>query len=305
MNVNIFTPTLQQTVNPTVETWSSFSPRYTLSKDFQLRGRITAAFEWTNSDITTNKNEFRVGDAVVQLFYRGVPSFWNGTKVNPFASVGLPVSIESRARTMIVSPGVGFQVAHPFDNVLGGEVLLLGVASFSHPFYSYTTAGLREPPPYNRQCFGGADATCANQVSGAANPSNIFTWNVLATGSWGKFSPGVLLLVSHAAAYRFKELPGLERMEDRTSLRQSSYVAAWLDYELNSWLTPEIGYQHSRSALDADGTYGNPLFSRYQDMRVYLGANVQLDSLYKTLRGQTGEAGVVRAKNEKRPVLMF
>jgi len=67
----------------------------------------------------------------------------------------------------------------------------------------------------------------------------------------------------------------------------------------------EVGYQFARSVLDEDGSYGNPIFSRYQDMRVYLGFNIGLDSLYKSFAGESAESGVIRATNERRLVLSF
>ena len=45
-------------------------------------------------------------------------------------------------------------------------------------------------------------------------------------------------------------------------------------------LTVEAGYSLTRSLLDADGTYGDPFFARYQDWRVYLSASVVLDRLF-------------------------
>ena len=81
-----------------------------------------------------------------------------------------------------------------------------------------------------------------------------------------------------------------------TSVRQTSYFSVWLDYQVNSWLTPEVGYWMSRAVLDEAGQRGNQFFDRYQDMRVYLGANVAIDNVMKALEGGPTEAGIVRAK---------
>ena len=84
--------------------------------------------------------------------------------------------------------------------------------------------------------------------------------------------------------------------------RQTHYFSTWLDYNFNSWFTGEVGYWLSRTTFNEAGKYGNPYWDRYQDMRVYLGASIQLDNLVKTIQGGSeGEAGVVRAKNSKQP----
>ncbi len=302
-NLNVFFPKLQQTRNPTVEQWSSLSPRYAITKDWQLRGRIVATYEYTNSDETARRNDFRISDTTLQLFYRGIPTFLHGTKVAPALGVAIPTSPESRARSMVLSPSLAVQVAHNFEHVLGGALTLIGTASYAHPFYRYTTGGIQGDPQYPMHCYS-ADGACSSQLSGTANTADTFSWVIIASGEWGKFSPGVLFWMTHARPYEFKDQPGVDRLADRTALRQSTYFGAWLDYQVNDWLTPEVGYQFSRSVLDANGSYGNPIFSQYQDMRVYVGFNVGLDSLYKSVIGKQGEAGVVRASN-KRPIMNF
>ena len=114
---------------------------------------------------------------------------------------------------------------------------------------------------------------------------------------------------SHQFTYTFSKdqtnVPGqsVSRLENPSNIRNGTYFSFWLDYEANSWLTPEIGYFMSRSLLRADGTYGNPFFDANQDMRVYLGANINIDNLAKAIEGGDAEGGVVRAKNRQGPAL--
>ncbi|MBL9110000.1 MAG: hypothetical protein JNM74_12035, partial [Myxococcales bacterium] len=91
--------------NPTFETSAFILPRYTINKEWQLRGRTTINYEWTNSDSTQTRNEIRFGDTGLQLFYRGIPAF---AGIKPQIAIGLtaPTSPESRARTMIVTPAL-------------------------------------------------------------------------------------------------------------------------------------------------------------------------------------------------------
>ncbi len=306
--VSMFTGTVfqgqQQSTNPTGEVSFFFLPRYAINKDFQLRGRIPFNYEFTNSDSTKTRYEPRFGDAVTQLFYRGIPAV---AGIKPLAGVSLafPVSPESRARTMWVTPGVVVQLARGFEHLPGGgELLLLAGSTFTHPLYSYTTPETRNDHPYAFSCYGGGQG-CAGQLSGLTNAANTLGWTFLASAEWGKWNPAIFALGSHQWAYRPKDVPGLPTPNE-PRLRQSVYFAAWLDYNVNSWLTPEVGYFMFRNIVRDDGTYGNPFFDRFQDTRVYIGANVNLDTFVQKYiqREADGEAGVVRARN-KSPVMAF
>ena len=299
----------QQDPNTTADMSLFFLPRYTISKDWQLRGRTTFTYEFTNSDTTQTRNEPRFGDTGLQLFYRGIPSF-GGIKAAVAVGLTAPTSPESRARTMVLSPGLSVQLAKSFENVGGGEIDVLVLGSYSHPFYTKTTGGIRGDFPYQRACWGGG-SSCEDQLGGAANASDILSYSAIVAGSWGKFSPAFWFNMSHQFLYTFSPEKDVNpatgttasRLSDPNTVRNATYFSFWLDYEATSWLTPEIGYFMSRSLLRADGTYGNPFFDRYQDMRVYLGANINLDNLEKAIEGGDAEGGVVRAKNRRGPAL--
>ncbi|MBL0194473.1 MAG: hypothetical protein IPQ09_09690 [Myxococcales bacterium] len=295
--------------NPTTDMTLFFLPRYALSKDWQIRARTTFTYEFTNSDTTTTRNEPRFGDTGLQLFYRGIPAF---AGIKPQVAVGLtaPTSPESRARTMIVTPALTVQLFKSFELPREGELDVIGFATYSHPLYSNTTGGIRGDFPYKRACFG-AGAGCDDQLGGSANASDILSWSAIVSVTYGKFSPAFWFNLSHQFLYKFSPendvdaTRGLtaQRLSDPTTVRNGTYFSFWLDYEANSWLTPEIGYYMGRSTLRADGTFGNPFFDRYQDMRVYLGANINIDNLEKAIEGGEAEAGVVRAKNRTGPAL--
>lgn len=315
-NLNTFLPRTLLSSNPTVETYAIFAPRYRLSKNFQLRGRLPIFFEWTNSDTTTYKNEAQIGDAAVQLFYSGIPAFKGlGTKLklSPFASVAVPTSKMSRARTLYATPAIGFQLVAPYEKVLGGDAMLIANANYSRPIYNYTTPGVTDDRPYGQQCFSN-DLSCGNQLSGVANPRDVLSWSVLGVIEWGNWSPGFWFNMTHTFPYQFSDTPQVTngnastgsslRLADRSSVRQSTYFVLWLDYHANDWLTPEVGYQITGNVLAEDGSYRNPFFSTKLDPVFYLGANIQLDSLYKTIRGQEGQAGVVRAQT-KQPIRFY
>jgi hypothetical protein len=299
-NLNTFFPAMQPTRNVTIDQSLWMLPRYTISDAFQLRGRLIFNYEFTNSDTTTTRNEPRFNDATVQLFYKKVPAFGGGFKLNPFVQVGIPLSPESQARSMLLAPGMGVQVSRGFEHVLGGELLLLTSATYSHPFYRYTTAGLNNPPPYAPQCLGGTG--CTDQASGVANMSDSLSFVFLAAQEWGKWSPAAFFMLGNQWAYTFKDIPGVTRLEDRATFRQSTYFSAWLDYNANEWFTAEVGYFMGRNMLTAQGKVAGPeawVFDKTQDNRVYLGVNVNLDNLAKVISGEASAGGVVRARNQR------
>ncbi len=301
-----------QYANPTVEGSLWLLPRYAINKDFQLRGRFILNYEMTNSDTTKTRNEVVISDTTLQLFYRAIPEV---AKIKPMVAVnlGVPTSKTSRARTMVVSPGATLQLVRPIEHVLGGEIDIISGLTYTHPFYRYTTAGTIDPTPYAFSCFGGN--ACQDQLSGTFNVSDSLTYSLIVTGEWGKWSPALFYLGSSQFAYSGRDdytyqgqpIRGPEGygQQSPNAVRQSSYFSAWLDYSANNWLTAEVGYWLSRATLTEGGKYGNPFFDRYNDMRVYIGANFNIDNIMKTLEGENGEAGVVRAKSKKQPMFWF
>ena len=166
------------------------------------------------------------------------------------------------------------------------------------------------PLAYAPQCVGGGG--CQDQLTGVLNPSDTLLYAFIATGEWGKWAPGLAYFGTSAWTYSAKEVANpvdgtpLQSAQSRpTSVRQTSYFSAWLDYQVNSWFTPEVGYWMSRSVLNESGQRGNQFFDRYQDMRVYIGFNVGLDNLMKSLQGGPTDAGIVRANNQRTPFGAF
>jgi len=299
-----------QDYNPTVDSQIYFLPRFAISDAFQLRARMIFTYEWTNSDTTVTRNEPRFSDTTVSLFYRKIPEI-PGIGVKPMIAVnaGLPTSPESRARTLIVNPGATLQLSKAFEHVLGGEVMMISGLTYFHPMYRYTTPELSGSGyGYQPQCMGGTG--CGAQLTGAMNPSDTMGYSLIITGEWGKWSPAVAYFGNSQWAYSPKEVKynGNDVTPDgftpSSGVRQTSYFTGWLDYNVNAWLTAEVGYQFERRLLNGNGAYGNPFFDRNQDMRVYIGANFAIDNILKSLEGGSVDAGIVRAK-AKAPVLTF
>ena len=295
--------------NPTIDGAIYITPRYAINEAFQLRGRIVFNYEFTNSDETVTRNEPRFSDTSLQLFYRKIPEIPGGIKPAVSLNATLPTSPESRARTLVFSPGLGVQLAKTFEHIPGnGSLDVLASTAYSHPLYRKTTPEIRGAAPYAFQCVGGS--TCGDQLSGALNPSDTLGYSMVVAATWGKWSPAVFYRGGSQWTYHPKAVANpvdgkpLESPNGfrPTDVRQTSYFSAWLDYEANSWLTAEVGYSLERSQLSGDGKTGNPFWDRYQDQRVFVGANFNIDNILKQIEGAPAEAGIVRAQNERKPI---
>jgi hypothetical protein len=298
-----------QYADPTVDGAIYLQPRFSLNDSFQLRGRLVFNYEFTNSDETITKNEPRFSDTTISLFYKKIPELPGGIKPGAALNVGLPTSPESRARTLVFNPGVSVQLSKTIEHLPGnGSLDLLASGGYSHPIYRSTTPEVRTSAPYAFQCVGGS--TCGDQLSGTFNTSDTISYTLLVSATWGKWSPALYYLGASQWAYTGKEVELNGRPVQSadgfspTHLRQTSYFSAWVDYEANTWFTAELGYSLSRAALTEDGSRGNPFFDRYQDQRVYVGANFNIDNIMKQLEGGPTEAGIVRAQNKK-PIGQF
>lgn len=281
----------------------TLSPRYRLNRMFQLRASWNLYVELTNADNTTTRLEPRFSDPSLDLWATGLPALGN-LRFALAAGLVFPVSVESRANTLILTPRVIGQAAWGVD-ALGGEFALIGRVAYSHPFQQYTTAGVRGDFPYGRSCVT-ASGDCSNQLRGSTNVHDQLTWSVILAQTWGDWSPGVFFQMIHQWAY---DIPNatLGTGAADTHYRQSTYFAGWLDYNPVGWLTIEAGYQLQRSILDGDGRYGNPFGNDYQDWRVYLSANIVLDKFFEAISGASaGGGGVIRTQNTPRsPILPF
>lgn len=302
--------------NPTAEGVLWFLPRYAINDAFQLRGRLLVNYEYTNSDTTTYKHEPTLSDTTLSLFYRKLPKLPGGIMPNLAINAGLPTSKLSQARTMVVTPGATLQLAKPIEHVLGGEALIIASAIYSHPFYTSRNAEVVDPrPPGAFSCVGGNG--CSDLLSGVMNPSDTLAYWALLEMEWGHWSPALYYLGATQWAYSPTQVRnpvtgandvGRPAGFEPTGVRQTHYFSAWLDYNINSWLTAEVGYFNSTSALNGSGQHSlsNVFFNPYGDTRVYLSAAIQLDNLVKAIQGGGGgEAGVVRAKNTKTPLWTF
>ncbi|HEY8078152.1 MAG TPA: hypothetical protein VIF62_28690 [Labilithrix sp.] len=316
--------------DPTVDSSIWLLPRFNLNDSFQLRGRVIFSYEYTNSDTTVTKNEPRFSDTTVQLVYKKIPEF---AKIHTVVGVqvGLPTSPESRAKTMIFSPGLMAGLARTFEKVGPGQIDVAIGGIYAHPVYNQFVPEARATIPYAVQCAGSGD--CTDPYTGTLNASDVLAYTASIGYKIGKVTPNLFYLGSSSWAYHPKDATvpiaggqsvsvadgcsagvsdGTPGCQGRSSVRQAGYFAAAVDYEFTPWITGELGYSLYRNFLTENGTYGNPFADRYQDMRVFLGAIVDPDELFLALQGKAREVdhnpdGVPRKTNArmKRPVMTY
>lgn len=298
MGLSVLDPGLTLTQNPTVDMSIALRPRWTFNRMFQLRAGIAFNYEFTNSDSTTTRNEPRFGDMNLDLWITGIPPVGGAVKFWVAPRLVFPVSVESRARTMIVTPGVVLQAAYGIEHVLGGELDIIVNGTFTHPLYENTTPGIRTGQQYRNQCYGSAGGgSCSDQLSGTFNPANTLSWALILAQSWEHISPGVFFSMQHIFPYTGSAGSGL-LSNNPTSVRNNTVFAAWVDWIVTPWFTAEVGYQVFRNILDADGRYGNPFYAPNQDTRLYLQTVISLDKIYELASGRSqGGGGVIRTQN--------
>jgi hypothetical protein len=218
---------------------------------------------------------------------------------------------------MIFSPGVGAVLAKTFEHIGNGDIKLASTVIYSHPIYQSTNPEVRGSFPYAMACAGGGN--CQDLLSGTMNPSDIVSYSLAASGTWGKWVPTLFYLGSSQWVYHPNDdaqvdLGNGQKVDvgepagfSRTSVRQTSYFSASVAYNVNPWLSPEIGYSLYRaSVVNESGSYGNPLFDRNQDMRVYIGASVYIDELAQQLQGGRAEQkSGVRADSGRKPIQFY
>ncbi len=299
MSLSVLDPSITLTPNRTVDMSLALRPRWTFNRMLQLRAGIAFSYEFTNADNTTTLNEPRFGDMNLDLWITGIPPVGGAVKFWVAPRLVFPVSVESRARTMIVTPGVVLQAAYGIEHVLGGELDIIANGTFTHPLYESTTPTVRTPVAYRQQCYGSAGGgSCSDQLSGLFNPANTVSWALIIAQSWEHISPGVFFSMQHIFPYTGSAGSGLVS-NNPTSVRNNTIFAAWVDWIVTPWFTAELGYQVFRNILDADGTYGNPLYAPNQDTRFYLQTVFSLDKIYELASGRSqGGGGVIRTRNE-------
>lgn len=266
-SLQTFAPNQQLTHNPTVQSSVVLSPRFSLGAGFEANARLGFSYEWTNSDFTQTQNEPLLLDTTLGVSYFAPKLPW-GTIAIAGASLTLPSSKISQARSMLVAPSVSLTALHNFQLGPVG-LLLIGFGAYQHPFYRFTTPGVDAEPAYQRQCFGG-EATCVDQASGLANASDILSWTVLAIARWKIIQGGITFGMSHQFPFGFDDLPGVDRVADTSTVRVTSTADLWAMFRVYEGTDIRVGYRMQRAVIEGDGTFGNLFYDRYQDGQLYV-----------------------------------
>lgn len=263
------------------------APRAWLGRGFQLRGALSLSRAFTNGD-TTARQETGFHDPSVELWFHGIPSF---AGFHPAVAVGLvfPLSAESQARTLLLGTEVAAQLAW-WRRVSSVTLFARAAFGWEHPFYEYTSPGVRTAPGMRATCYG--STSCADQISGLPPITDYLWWSLTFAPRWRHFSPGVSFQLVRAVLASYSTGLGLATS---TSDRYYTSFSTWLEFIPTPPLSVLLSYNLSRPVLDADGTYGNPFWAPYRPAVVALTLVLRIDELVAAARGEpAGPGGIVR-----------
>ena len=68
---------------------------------------------------------------------------------------------------------------------------------------------------------------------------------------------------------------------DQAGVRLSTFASVAASYDFTDWVSAELSYSMARGVFNGDGSYGNPLFDANQDMRLNLGATLEVARLWE------------------------
>lgn len=280
-NLNVFDASLQLMQNPTVDSALLLLPRYKVADWLSLRGRFSIAYEFTDEDSSTYAHEAQLADGMVGAMFTGIPELF-GVKSAVGAQVVLPFSKASRGKTLYFSPGLVAEVGREVKDVAGGTLAFKASGVYSRPVWGSVTPRVLDEPVYAPHCFGGV-GECSDQLSGAANVRDALSWTLVGSGTWGKVSATLAFNVVHQFPYQFSDLPGVTRDATRPDVRNLTSASLAIGYEVTEWVGAELSYSMTRNLIEGDGTWGNPIYDRNQDMRLGLGASLDLERFYRAL----------------------
>jgi hypothetical protein len=266
--------------------------------------------EFTNSDDTTYYQQNIFGDIWTNVAYsRGLirKNGWS-TGVSAVARFLFPTSLTSQAAGVITTAGGGAALNQGIPINRGSEWFpsaRLSLSGFyTHPFVRSTTAQNEELVNIPRTTINGVTGQ-SNQLSGGfltehqvlsvfdsgmqITPKLGMTLDMIFIQQW-RYAPsnkfdapgcdGIAVKVQNGIACA---TPGVANTSPQR-YRLLSYFLASVDYQLTDELNVELGYYNFGLQLGPDGERRNPLWSP-QNSRVYLSANISLDTLYERIRG--------------------
>jgi hypothetical protein len=302
-----------QSRNPFYDASLLFRPRYYLweraPSSLSLRAQIAGTYEVTNSDTTTKRGELLLEDATLSL----VPerSFESGdqTTVVSFSvpRLVLPTSFASRRAGKIVDLGVRAFVDHGIPFRKESRVLPRGrIAARVGYSYQFTTGTVPDSDTLSRLRMTLDGKTARNtQLSGAAfaEHSGVLRGIVGADlySDWLSFE----LELGVDPAYKRKLPPAVvtglptgpyeaRHTADPQRLVVVTYLDTSVEFAIEQTLSLAVGYENITGQLGEDGRRRNVFYS--PDAKFYLAAELILDKAYESVRGQSPQKRIAKAR---------
>jgi hypothetical protein len=296
-----FSQGAEPTYNPYYAQSFSFRPRYYLRDDLSLRARLDLEIELTTSDSTDHAREWILSDLFLDANY--APSWLSiplvKIRVNPSLSLGLPTSIASRGRSLMLSLAPGLTFRREFRLLRGRFLKSVGLA------YGFrATKYVHEYATAQVDTQGVCSLTNPNSPScmhtGRRNTSwrlgNSFTARVQITERLS-FSASLFLLndLLHPLSGEEVSLDGgatADLGSSQVNQRASTWAIFDLSYDLLDWLWLSAGVSTFNPQLRPDSSYRAPFFNRFTAF--YFDLTVPVDRLVSQVQGWVGHRGQAR-----------
>lgn len=267
----------EPTYNPYYAMVLSLAPNWNAGKSIYVRGNLSFSRELTHEDWTTYAGETTLSDTNLTAGWRAFRSDRIGLSAALEASLNLPTSKASQARTLQAGTGLGVTAVWA-----AGNFAVIGIARVAYQWNRYSTGETEKP--WVASCSSSASGCDPYISTGVRNTEwrisnfGIVAWSPL---SWlginvqgGVISD--LLYDMSASKARFAGV--ISSASDGVNYRELMVYGVSAELRPHKALTVAIGAETVNPQLAADSTYRAPFFNRFTTL--FIDLQVAPDKLF-------------------------
>lgn len=303
LSANTLAPDAGISYNPTFSTSFRIRPRYYLTNQLYLALDQSLSIELTDTDIRARNREPVLSDTLLDLIWAGAYATdlgFGGLSLTPGLRVQAPLSIASRAQTMILGIGPSLLALAPINDVMSGWVL--GASGRWLHYFSRSNVPENENNQYCVGSFDSVTGTCTGGFAdgGEDDPNRQLLGNsvvhdrlIFALFSSLSFVPNATFDLSFAWVWDFgygladarvpvmSEPDGELVIADQsdTHLRLLTSFSVGFSYTFEPWINASLSLNTFQGEFQADGDRSNPFFD-IDVTTIDLGVTVTLDRFY-------------------------
>lgn len=259
----------EPTYNPYYAMVLSLAPNWNVAKKVYIRGNLSFSRELTHEDWTTYSGETTLSDTNLTAGWRALRFDSIGLSAALEASVNLPTSKSSQARTLQAGTGLGVTAVWA-----AGNFAVIGIARAAYQWHRYSTG--ENETPWVAGCSSTAVGCDPYINTGLRNPEwrisnfGIVAWSPL---SWlgvnvqGGVISDLLYGMSSSKARFGGVIPSAS---DGVNYRELMVYGLSAELRPHPALTIALGSETVNPQLAADSTYRAPFFNRFTTLFVDL-----------------------------------